>query len=149
MWGPENFSITANPSTTITSGTSVTLTANANMTVGSWTSEKVDLLNEWCGVSPQIPRNQTVAPLETWIAMFRSAMASWCSSVIRSTVESALGFSDFGQVNFEYRWENGSLSKTRNVSPSSTTSYTCYGDFTYKGVTCTIKTTKQVEVQVQ
>ncbi len=147
MWGPENFAITANPSTTVSSGTTVTLTANANMTVGSWTSDKVDLLNEYCNVSPQIPKNQTVASLETWIAMFRSAMASWCSSLIESTVESALGFSDFGQVSFEYRWDNGSSSKNRNVSPSSTTSYTCYGDFTYKGVTCTIKTTKQVEVQ--
>ena len=149
MWGPENFAITANPSTSIASGTTVTLTANAYMTVGSWSNDYAEIISD-C-VSTLV--TSTYAPLEDWIAMFYQAShaSGFVCSIIwataQSKIQNALGISDFGQVEFSYRWDNGTVSKTRTVNPTTTTTYTCYGDFTYKNVTCTISTTKQIVVQ--
>ncbi|MCR4964304.1 MAG: hypothetical protein K6A41_01455 [Bacteroidales bacterium] len=147
MWGPEDFAITANPSTAVSSGTSVTLTANANMTVGSWTGTKVSLALTACGPNPSVPEGTTVAPLETWIGMFESMQSCWLWGYMEEQILSGLGISSLGDVDFYYEWDNGATTKTRTVQPNSSTTYTCDGVFTYKNVTCRTSTTKTVTVQ--
>ena len=143
MWGPERLNSTDLPyeptisitPSTVVAGEAVTLSATSYMTVGT--------------------QNMGQHPMEEW--MHYENMPEYQNLGILYQVVVSSMVTQFGitEQNWTYRWEDESgntiysshTSGTTTVTPTQTTTYTAYGEFTFQGETCRVS--KSVTVTVQ